>query len=278
MVMTASRVEANLLLNGAFATWTDDSTPANWSVESRTYARISEDSVDFQSPPASLRIVRDQNGIGNNKGVLQNVPVTAGTNYTLSAWFLTPDMPDTTQYASARVVITWRNPSDAAIGSTDLSYIHSDTWTEQICDAPAPNDPAGDSVAATADVIVRCYGRSGGTAGGIACADDISFDLTAVEEGKTARTLATWFDITPNPFSGSTLLSCSSPGSGATRLAIYDATGQVVREFSAAGNPLLRVRWDGRDEAGDELPDGVYFAALEQNHEPRAVRKVMILR
>ena len=270
--------EANLLLNSDFGTWTDDSTPANWNVESRTYAGIYMESSIYQSAPASLKIVRRQSGTGNNKGVLQNVPVTAGTNYTMSAWFMTPDMADTTQYASVRAVITWRNSSNAAVGSTNPGYIHANAWSEQTYGALAPNNPTGDSIAVTADVLIRCYGRSGGTAGGIVYADDISFDVGAIEEGKAAQVLLTGFDITPNPFARSTLLSYSLPGTGSTRLAIYDATGQVVREFSAAGSGVHQVRWDGRDDAGDELPGGIYFATVEQNREQRAVRKVMILR
>jgi hypothetical protein len=272
------RAEANLLNNGDFGVWTDDSTPADWNAELRIRAIISEETINFQSPPASLKIVRNQAGVGNNKGVLQNVPVTAGTNYTLSAWFMTPDMTDTTQYVSVRAVITWRNSTNAAVGSTNPGYIHANTWTEQTYGALAPNNPIGDSVAVTADVLIRCYGRSEGTAGGIVYADDISFDVSAVEEGKAAQTPLTGFDITPNPFGASTLLSYSLSGSSATRLAIYDATGQVIREFSASGSGVHQVRWDGRDDAGDELPGGVYFATVEQNHEQRAVRKVMILR
>lgn len=272
------RAEANLLLNGDFGTWTDDSTPANWNVESRTNAGIYMESSIYQSAPASLKIERRVSGVGNNKGVLQNVPVTAGTDYTISAWFQTPDMPDTTQYVSVRVIITWRNSGGAAIGSSNPGYVHANTWTEQTYGALAPNNPSGDSVAATADVIVRCYGRSGGTAGGIVYADDVSFDVGAVVEGKTVPVLKSGFDINPNPFSGSTLISFSLPVSGSARLAIYDATGQVVREYPMSGSGVHQVRWDGFDDAGDELPGGVYFAAVEQNREQRAVRKVMILR
>lgn len=272
------RAEANLLLNGDFGSWTDDSTPASWNVEAHTNAGILEETGIYQSPPASLKIVRRVSGVGNNKGVIQDVPVTAGTDYTISAWFQTPDMSDTTQYVSVRAVITWRNSSNAAVGSTNPGYVHANAWTQQTYGAQAPNNPNGDSVAVTADVLIRCYGRSGGTAGGIVYADDISFDVGAVVEGKTAPVLRSGFEINPNPFSGSTLISYSLPVLGSARLAIYDATGQVVREYPTSVSGVQQVRWDGLDDAGDELPGGVYFAAVEQNHEQRAVRKVMILR
>jgi hypothetical protein len=277
-VLGVSRSEANLVLNGDFGIWTDDSTPGNWSAEARTNAGIFHETGSFRSGPASLRIERRQSGTGSNKGVIQGVPVTAGTDYTISSWIATPVMPDTTQYASARVIITWRNSSNAAVGSTNPGYIHAADWTEQTYGAQAPNNPNGDSVAVTADVIVRCYGRSGGIAGGIVYVDDVSFDVGAVEEGKPAPVLKDGFEISPNPFNGATLLSYSLPGSGLARLAIYDATGQIVREFTSSGNGMHEFQWDGTNEAGDKLPGGVYFAALEQNHEPRAVQKVMLMR
>jgi hypothetical protein len=272
------RLDANLLTNGDFGTWTDDSTPADWNVEARTNAGILEESGIYQSSPASLKIVRRVNGVGSNKGVIQNVPVTAGTDYAVAAWFMTPEMPDTTQHASARVLITWRNSSYAAIGSTNPCYTHSADWTEQTYGALAPNNRNGDSVAVTADVIVRCYGRSGGIEGGVVYVEDVSFDVGAVVEGNSAAGLPRSLEVLPNPFAGTALLRWSLPGAGATRLAIYDVTGQVVREFTTTGGGVQEFLWDGAGESGEVLPGGIYFAAVEQNREQKAVQKVMILR
>jgi len=282
MLVTAvigfSRLDANLLTNGDFGIWVDDSTPGNWNVESRTYAGLFQEAGVYRSAPTSLKIVRRQNGTGNNKGVLQNVSVTAGVDYTVSAWFMTPEMPDTTQYVSARVVVTWRNAESSAVGSTNPPYVHASDWTEQTYGAQAPNNPNGDSVAVSADVIVRCYGRSGGSAGGIVDVDDVSIDVGAVVEGAPATQPLSDFDIAPNPFAGATRISYSLPGATSVRLAIYDVTGQAVREFTSSGSGAHECYWDGTGESGDVLPGGVYFAALEPNSEQRTVRKVMILR
>lgn len=273
-----ARLDANLLTNGDFGIWVDDSTPSSWNVESRTYASIQQETGIFRSTPASLKITRNQNGTGNNKGVIQNVPVTAGTDYTVGAWFMTPEMPDTTQYASARVVITWRNSSSAAIGSTNPGYIHAADWTEQTYGALAPNNANGDSIAVSADVIVRCYGRSSGIAGGIIYVDDAVFDVGAVVEGSPVSELPRSLEVSPNPFAGAALLRWASPVAGATRLAIYDVTGQVVKEFVTAGSGIHEFVWDGTGASGEVLPGGIYFAAVEQNREQKAVQKVMILR
>ena len=154
------------------------------------------------------------------------MPVTAGTDYTISAWFQTPDMSDTTQYVSVRAVITWRNSSNAAVGSTNPGYVHANAWTQQTYGAQAPNNPNGDSVAVTADVLIRCYGRSSGVAGGIVYVEDVAFDVGAVEEGSPKVELPRSLEVSPNPFAGAALVRWSLPGSGATRLAIYDVTGQ----------------------------------------------------
>jgi flagellar hook assembly protein FlgD len=53
------------------------------------------------------------------------------------------------------------------------------------------------------------------------------------------------------------------PGPG--QLRIYDVTGTLVREIRnlprASGH--VEVYWNGRDDAGAEVPSGVYFAQLK---------------
>jgi hypothetical protein len=41
-------------------------------------------------------------------------------------------------------------------------------------------------------------------------------------------------------------------------LEIYDKSNQVVRRFSGSAQPPAHVMWDGKDEMGLPLPDGVY--------------------
>ncbi|MCK5407273.1 MAG: hypothetical protein KAJ37_07460, partial [Candidatus Krumholzibacteria bacterium] len=45
-------------------------------------------------------------------------------------------------------------------------------------------------------------------------------------------------------------------------LEIVDKSNQVVRRFSGKGAPPAHVMWDGKDEAGLPLPDGVYKYTL----------------
>lgn len=64
----------------------------------------------------------------------------------------------------------------------------------------------------------------------------------------------------PNPFRASTTLSFATRNAGDVGIAIYDASGRVVRRLDQrlpAGSH--EVKWDGRDEAGREVPNGVLF-------------------
>lgn len=64
----------------------------------------------------------------------------------------------------------------------------------------------------------------------------------------------------PNPFRASTTLSFSTRNAGDVGIAIYDAGGRVVRRLDQhfpAGNH--EVKWDGRDEAGHAVANGVLF-------------------
>jgi hypothetical protein len=58
-------------------------------------------------------------------------------------------------------------------------------------------------------------------------------------------------------------LKASTKGDASSwALEIVDKSGQVVRRFSGKGIPPAHVMWDGKDETGLPLPDGVYSYQL----------------
>lgn len=69
--------------------------------------------------------------------------------------------------------------------------------------------------------------------------------------------------VYPNPFRGQAQIRFLAPGWGEARVAIYDVTGRLAREFGplAKGVPTT-LSWDGRDQAGREVQSGVYFFRL----------------
>ncbi|MFQ5638143.1 MAG: DNRLRE domain-containing protein [bacterium] len=68
----------------------------------------------------------------------------------------------------------------------------------------------------------------------------------------------------PNPFNIETVISYRLPEAVKVRIAIYNLRGQVVRElaneFQQAG--FRKVRWNGRNELGNEVSSGAYFVRL----------------
>ena len=86
----------------------------------------------------------------------------------------------------------------------------------------------------------------------------------------------------PNPFNASTVISFLIPfrlANEATRLSIYNLTGQLVRVLQSdaqqAGEHTLS--WDGRDDYGREVASGVYIYRLNVG-EWAVHRRMLLLR
>jgi hypothetical protein len=65
-----------------------------------------------------------------------------------------------------------------------------------------------------------------------------------------------------NPFTGETTMSLSLPADSEVSVAVFDASGRLVRslldgELPGGAHP---VTWNGCDGAGRQVPSGVYFA------------------
>lgn len=82
----------------------------------------------------------------------------------------------------------------------------------------------------------------------------------------------------PNPFRSETALSFDLVSSGLTRLQLYDVSGRRVRslldDHREAGTH--RVTWDGRDDLGQAVVAGLYFARLEGANDSVTQRVIRI--
>lgn len=69
----------------------------------------------------------------------------------------------------------------------------------------------------------------------------------------------------PNPVRGAARFAFSQPAPGRARLALYDVSGRMVRDWKWRESPAgpSAFEWDGRDAAGRTPPAGLYFARLE---------------
>jgi hypothetical protein len=90
----------------------------------------------------------------------------------------------------------------------------------------------------------------------------------------------------PNPFSTSTTISFNLPtdsrlnwGHKNAEIKIYNVKGQLIKEFKMqkVKGKNIEVVWDGKDENGNQVPNGIYLYKLS-NGENEIVRKMILLR
>ncbi len=70
----------------------------------------------------------------------------------------------------------------------------------------------------------------------------------------------------PNPFNPSTNINFSLPQSDRVHLAVYDIQGSLVRtlvDHEQYSNGSYKVSWDGRNELGQKVASGIYFARVQ---------------
>ncbi|MFB3910134.1 MAG: hypothetical protein ACE15D_17235 [Candidatus Eisenbacteria bacterium] len=89
---------------------------------------------------------------------------------------------------------------------------------------------------------------------------------------------ATALSVVPNPTSGSATIRWQPRAGGAdapVELEIYNPAGQIVRCLRATGVAGPEILWDGTDQAGRRLPQGIYLVrgrAGEETWRGRIVR------
>ncbi|MEO0081015.1 MAG: T9SS type A sorting domain-containing protein [candidate division WOR-3 bacterium] len=267
------RVSANLLKNGDFSVWTSPAEPADWVVEDTTKARIGQSVDTVRSPSYAARITRLVAGTGNNKGLKQVVPVSAGHPYRLSVWYLDNDIN-----AGGGITITWRDAGGVYIRSSSTVYCDSSirTWQQLSVTDTAPTG------AATADVLLRVYGFTGSPPGGVVYVDDAGFvDASGVGEGLGyVRWPSVRLAVRPNPSCGPTVIELELAHAGIAQLDVYDMTGSLAATAfrGRLGAGTHTVPWSGTDRWGRELPGGLYFVVLSDDAGRTTVSKLVLER
>lgn len=119
-------------------------------------------------------------------------------------------------------------------------------------------------------------------------------DTFSVEENQNTTLPQVSLEVSPNPFRKQTKIRYTpAPPGGArpgiqdagyrmrnTSLKIYDATGQIVREFnlkSEIANLQSAVSWNGMDGSNRKLPAGIYFVRLSASSYSD-IKKVILIR
>jgi carboxypeptidase T len=101
--------------------------------------------------------------------------------------------------------------------------------------------------------------------------DTASFTVegSGVDDGAIAKLVL--HPARPNPFGAETTLAFELPERTNVSLAVYSVDGRLVRTLLAgeAGPGATSVVWDGRDERGASVGNGLYFVKLEAGGEVR---------
>ena len=105
-----------------------------------------------------------------------------------------------------------------------------------------------------------------------------------VEELRSGITTVAALSICPNPFKQATEISYTLPYSGHTtqanfNLKIYDVSGRMVRDLSGllqATGYSTTLRWDGTDDNGRRVANGIYFIALDSHDVKERVKVILV--
>lgn len=83
---------------------------------------------------------------------------------------------------------------------------------------------------------------------------------------------------TPNPFSPQTTISYAVRQQTVVDLGVFNILGQRIRTLFAGDRSPgeYRATWDGRDDLGQEMPPGVYYARITQGADTESKRIVLV--
>jgi hypothetical protein len=108
-----------------------------------------------------------------------------------------------------------------------------------------------------------------------------TYSIVGLEEAGTRseRVYSRLYQNTPNPFQSTTLITYELNTPGMVSLSIYDATGSLVtvlvnRRMNGGSH---HVSWDGRNNLGLPVPEGIYFYKLALS-DLVTTKKLVLLR
>jgi hypothetical protein len=105
--------------------------------------------------------------------------------------------------------------------------------------------------------------------------------LAAADQSETSAPVMSYqlYPNHPNPFNAQTIIEYALPAEARVGLFIYNLYGQQVRKLVDAIQPIgyMRVRWDGRDDQGQEVGSGIYLIRFEAGPQ-RISRRITLLK
>lgn len=105
-----------------------------------------------------------------------------------------------------------------------------------------------------------------------------TFDMTGADDGIAVQFLTDLKQNMPNPFNPRTEIRFALETAGPARLAIYDASGRLVKELMQGRQEAGEhsIIWNGQDQNGQAVGSGVYFYRLDANGKTQSKRMVLL--
>jgi len=116
--------------------------------------------------------------------------------------------------------------------------------------------------------------------GGLIGARDVGCGTLAVDDGPGGIPASTrLLGSSPNPFHRATLIRFDLSRAARVRLRVFDLSGRLLRTLVSGWQPASRheIAWDGRDDSGRRVANGVCFVRLDVDGRSYA-RKVLLVR
>jgi len=97
------------------------------------------------------------------------------------------------------------------------------------------------------------------------------------DEMKSIPSNMVLFQNYPNPFNMSTEIEFTLPYSEATELYVNDLAGRRVRNILSVILPpgYQQIIWDGQDNAGKNVPTGIYFIHLKAGSQHKTIKALV---
>lgn len=253
----ASMNAQNVVTNGGFENWNTatPSAPEGWLITlGANGGSVTQETTIVQEGTSSAKLTAPT-GTGNNRVGFTDIPVVAGTSYSIVYWY-----NDQTDAARFRHWGSWRNDT-AALPTADQSATFQPTeynanttgWQQVTVSAVAP---AG---ATLLRIDFRVFQDTSG--GGSVYVDNVAAGVTGTLA--VAQNDIVGLQIYPNPVSNGNVF-ITSASNDVKSVVIYDVLGKVV--VNTTTDSAVNV---------SHLKGGVYVAKITEA-DKTATRKLVI--